>query len=429
MDTLLVIDDTPDNLIFLLNFLSEHGFKVLMAHNGEDGIETAEFARPDLILLDVRMPGMDGFEVCKILKSKPKMKDTPIIFMTVITYTLDKVKGFELGAADYITKPIQNEEVLARVTAHLNVHKLQRQLTQQNQQLQQEIHRRQQLNETLQQELELRQQAELEREKALEALQAEKTSLAKRVEERTAELRVANSELTRALRLKDEFLANISHELRTPLTAILGLSETLQESVYGPLNDKQRNSLRTLENSGHQLLALINDLLDFSKIEAGKLTLEIGTVSVNEVCQASLQTTIDAARKKQIRVSTTLDYAVETIQADKPRLKQILVNLLSNAIKFTPKGGSIKLEVSADTENDLVNFSVQDTGIGIAQEDIKYLFDPFVQLDGDLNRAQEGTGLGFSLVHRLTKMHGGRVSVQSEVGKGSRFTVSLPRRL
>jgi len=266
----------------------------------------------------------------------------------------------------------------------------------------------------------------MEREKALEALQAEKASLAKRVEERTADLRVANTELTRALRLKDEFLASMSHELRTPLTAILGISEALQESVYGPLNDKQRKYMRTLENSGNHLLALINDLLDFSRIEAGKLSLEIDTVSVNDVCQVSLQITLDAAHKKQIRVSTTLDHAVETIQADERRLKQILVNLLSNAVKFTPKGGSIKLEVNGDAKNGLVYFSVQDTGIGIAEEDIKYLFDPFVQLDGGLNRAQEGTGLGLSLVHRLTELHKGRISVESQIGKGSRFTISLP---
>ncbi len=412
MDTLLIIDDTPDNIEILLDLLSKRDFKVLAANNGEDGIKTAEFAQPDLILLDVTMPGMDGFEVCKILKSKPKMKDIPVIFMTARTYLVDKLKGFELGAADYITKPLLLEEVLARVTTHLNVHKLQRQLVRQNQQLIEEINRRK--------------QAEMEREKALEALQAEKASLAKRVEERTADLRVANTELTRALRLKDEFLASMSHELRTPLTAILGISEALQESVYGPLNDKQRKYMRTLENSGNHLLALINDLLDFSRIEAGKLSLEIDTVSVNDVCQVSLQITLDAAHKKQIRVSTTLDHAVETIQADERRLKQILVNLLSNAVKFTPKGGSIKLEVNGDAKNGLVYFSVQDTGIGIAEEDIKYLFDPFVQLDGGLNRAQEGTGLGLSLVHRLTELHKGRISVESQIGKGSRFTISLP---
>ncbi|HIE00786.1 MAG TPA: response regulator [Thiotrichaceae bacterium] len=405
MDTLLVIDDTPDNLKLLLNYLSQQGFKVLVAQDGENGIEMAKLTRPDLILLDVMMPDMDGFEVCQFLKSKPEIKDIPIIFMTALIDTIDKLKGFELGAADYITKPFQNEEVLARIRAHLNVHKLQRQLTQQKQQLIQEINRCQ--------------QAELEREEALEALQVEKVSLAKRVEERTIEL-------TRTLRLKDEFLANMSHELRTPLTAILGISEGFIEQFYGPLNDKQQKFMQTLAESGRHLLALINDILDFAKLEAEKFTLNLDSVSVNKVCQASLRMIKEAADKKRLGVFMTFDGMVNTIQADERRLKQILVNLLSNAIKFTPNGGSIELEVRNHAEKGMLDFSVKDTGIGIAQEDIKYLFAPFVQLDGGLNRASEGTGLGLSLVYHLTKMHNGIVSVESEIGKGSCFTVSLP---
>lgn len=414
MDTILVIDDTPENLRFLVDFLSRNSFKVLVAYNGESGLKKAELAQPDLILLDVMMPNMDGFDVCRILKSKLQTKDIPIIFMSALSSTLEKLKGFKLGAADYITKPFQIEEVLARVTTHLNVYHLQRQLIQQNQQLLEEINRRT--------------QAELEREKALDALQAEKASLAKRVEERTVDLQRANLELIRALRLKDEFLANISHELRTPLTAILGLSEILKDEIYGPINKKQHSTLNTVEKSGYRLLDLIDDLLSYSKLEAGKLTLTIDTVSVKEVCQASLNKIIEAARRKKILVSMTTSNTVETIQADKYCLEKILVNLLSNAIKFTPTGGTVELDVGTNAENnDIVHFSVQDTGIGIAKEDLKYLFEPFVQLDGSLNRAQEGTGLGLSLVRRLTEMHQGSISVESEVGKGSRFTLSLPR--
>lgn len=414
MDTILVIDDTPENLRFLVDFLSRNSFKVLVAYNGESGLKKAELAQPDLILLDVMMPNMDGFDVCRILKSKLQTKDIPIIFMSALSSTLEKLKGFKLGAADYITKPFQIEEVLARVTTHLNVYHLQRQLIQQNQQLLEEINRRT--------------QAELEREKALDALQAEKASLAKRVEERTVDLQRANLELIRALRLKDEFLANISHELRTPLTAILGLSEILKDEIYGPINKKQHSTLNTVEKSGYHLLDLIDDLLSYSKLEAGKLTLTIDTVSVKEVCQASLNKIIEAARRKKILVSMTTSNTVETIQADKYCLEKIIVNLLSNAIKFTPTGGTVELDVGTNAENnDIVHFSVQDTGIGIAKEDLKYLFEPFVQLDGSLNRAQEGTGLGLSLVRRLTEMHQGSISVESEVGKGSRFTLSLPR--
>jgi hypothetical protein len=401
MDTILIIDDLPFEVKLLHVFLRKADFNVLEAKNGTEGIEVAEFEQPDLILLDVLMPDIDGFEVCKNLKSKEKTKSIPIMFMTVRTEISDVVKGFKVGAADYITKPFQHDEVLARVTTCLKFYKLQQQLTQQNQQLLEEINRRKQ---------------------AEESLLTERNVLAGR----TAELSEANAKLARAARLKDEFLANMSHELRTPLNAILGISEMLQEPVYGSLNDKQRKLMHTVRDSGDHLLDLINDVLDLAKIEAEKFTLKINTVSVNEVCQASLRMIKEAAYKKQIRVSTTLDYAVDTIQADELRLKQILVNLLSNAVKFTPKDGSIKLVVNSDVEHSVVDFSVQDTGIGIAEDDMKKLFEPFVQLDGSLNRAQEGAGLGLSLVYGWTKMHGGSISVKSEVGKGSSFTVSLP---
>ncbi len=261
-----------------------------------------------------------------------------------------------------------------------------------------------------------------------EEIERQVAMLEQRVAERTAELSLANAELARAARLKDEFLAAMSHELRTPLNAILGLSEALQEEVYGPLTDRQIQSLHTIEESGRHLLTLINDILDVSKIEAGKVELTPGPVSVESVCQASLGLIKQEAHKKQLTVSTDFDPSVATIQADVRRLKQILVNLLSNAVKFTPAGGAIGLQVTGDAEQGVVRFSVWDTGIGIAPEQMDRLFQPFVQLDSSLARQHTGTGLGLVLVHRLTDMHGGSVAVESEPGKGSRFTVSFPWR-
>ena len=261
------------------------------------------------------------------------------------------------------------------------------------------------------------------------ALEKERGSLARRVEERTAELNIANAELRQAARAKDEFLASMSHELRTPLSAILGISEALQEQVFGPLNEKQLRYLHTIEESGQHLLALINDILDLSKVEAGKVELQISRVVVEPVCQASLQFIKEAAHKKHLKVSLILDSRVSTMQADERRLKQILVNLLSNAVKFTSEGGEIGLQVLGDVEQQIVHFVVWDTGIGISQENIGRLFQPFVQLDSSLSRQYTGTGLGLALVRRLAELHGGSVSVESEVGKGSRFTVSLPWRV
>ncbi|WP_310419520.1 GAF domain-containing protein [Chamaesiphon sp. OTE_8_metabat_110] len=279
------------------------------------------------------------------------------------------------------------------------------------------------LFEQLQQELTERQQAETQ------------------LRQSNHQLAVSNQELARATRLKDEFLASMSHELRTPLNAILGMSEGLQDEAFGTLNDRQQKSLATISKSGTHLLALINDILDLSKIEANKFQLEIAEVSIATLCQNSLILVKELAHKKQIRLTTQLPESLKhiKIQVDDRRCRQVLINLLSNAVKFTPAGGSITLDVRL-TERGLtppaidpttpspwqIVFSIIDTGIGIAPENIPKLFQSFVQIDSSLSRQYAGTGLGLALVKRIVEMHGGTVSVQSQVDRGSCFTVSLP---
>jgi signal transduction histidine kinase len=257
------------------------------------------------------------------------------------------------------------------------------------------------------------------------ALDEHATLLEQRVQERTAELSAANVELARASRMKDEFLAAMTHELRTPLNAVLGMSGALLEAAYGPLNEKQLKSVQTIEESGRRLLELINNILDLSRLMAGKVELQMEPVRVEEICQMSLQSIQRAAQDKKLGVSLQVDDAETTVQADGRRLRQMLVNLLSNAVKFTPEGGAIGLEVVKDAKP-VVHLTVWDTGIGIAPEDIGRLFQPFVQLDSKLSRRYGGTGLGLTLVEWLVRLHGGHVTVESEVGQGSRFTVSLP---
>jgi signal transduction histidine kinase len=257
-------------------------------------------------------------------------------------------------------------------------------------------------------------------------LEKERALLAQRLAERSTELSVANAELAQAARLKDEFLANTSHELRTPLNTILGLSEVLQEQIYGPLNEKQLQTVHNVAQSGHHLLDLINAILDLSKIKAGKLKLYVTPVSVEITCRAVLRLIAGAVQDKGLKVSLTLDNTATVLQADEQRLRQILLSLLSNAVKFTPEGGAIGLDVVGDARQNLVHFSVWDTGIGIPQRDMARLFRPFEQLDGGLSRRYAGAGLGLALVSCLTEMHDGRVSVESEMGQGSRFTISLP---
>ncbi|MEH2205727.1 MAG: PAS domain S-box protein [Nostoc sp.] len=262
----------------------------------------------------------------------------------------------------------------------------------------------------------------------------------------------ANMELARATRLKDEFLANMSHELRTPLNAILGMSEGLQESVFGSINERQVKAIATIERSGRHLLELINDILDLSKIESGKLELQLSDVSVRSLCDTSLSFVKQMALKKNIRLSTHIYDNIGSIQVDDRRLRQVLINLLSNAVKFTPERGCVTLEVrleaaegqrsrgaggqesggagevnSASSSPNLC-FHITDTGIGIAPEEIGKLFQPFIQLDSSLNRQYSGTGLGLALVQKIINLHGGTVLVSTEVGKGSCFTVRIPYR-
>lgn len=257
-------------------------------------------------------------------------------------------------------------------------------------------------------------------------LQRSQIELQSRVAERTAELHQINAELEQANRAKDGFLANMSHELRTPLNSILGMSESLLEQRRGQLNEYQQTSLQVIEASGRHLLELINDILDLSKIEAGMLDYYPQICRLEEICRSSLSFVRSQAFKKSITLNYSNEAEVPQISADPRRLKQILVNLLTNAVKFTPDRGQVTLQVRSEPEERLIQFSVIDTGIGIAADDLARLFTPFVQVDNRLNRQFEGTGLGLALVQKLTDMHGGSVQVESEVGVGSRFTINLP---
>ncbi|MFO0951238.1 MAG: PAS domain S-box protein [Isosphaeraceae bacterium] len=240
------------------------------------------------------------------------------------------------------------------------------------------------------------------------------------------ELLAANAELARANRLKDEFLASMSHELRTPLNAVLGFSQSLVEGAYGAISPQQARVIGHIERSGRHLLGLINDILDLSKIEAGELKLNPSRMSVTAVCQAGLRMVRQAALAKRLNIVMNADETIGPVLADELRLKQVLVNLLSNAVKFTPEGGDVSLAVKGDRAAGTITFAVRDTGIGIRAEDMDILFQPFRQIDSRLSRQYAGTGLGLALVRKLAALHGGSVSVESEPGQGSQFSVTIP---
>ncbi|MBE7381314.1 MAG: response regulator [Leptolyngbya sp. SIO1E4] len=240
-----------------------------------------------------------------------------------------------------------------------------------------------------------------------------------------------------ASRTKSEFLANMSHELRTPLNAILGMTEGLQESIFGQINPQQSEALQTINHSASHLRELINDLLDVAKIESDRMELDCQPTAVKLLCQSSLAFIQQQALKKSIQITTELPSNLPDLWVDERRIRQVLLNLLDNAVKFTPDSGQITLKVSpikfpVDQEGrnfapaHYLRISITDTGIGIAPNAIKKLFQPFVQIDSALNRQYAGSGLGLALVKRIVELHGGRVGVKSQVGRGSSFTVDLP---
>ena len=262
-----------------------------------------------------------------------------------------------------------------------------------------------------------------ERKRAEEALQALTASLEHKVRERTAELAVARDQALTATQHKSEFLANMSHELRTPLNAVIGFSEVLLERMFGELNRKQEEYLGDILGSGRHLLALINDILDLAKVESGHMELDLGTFELPAVLNSTFTLIRERATRHSIHVSLDIDHRLGRFTADERKLKQILLNLLSNAVKFTPDEGALSLK--AVLQDDGVEISVTDTGIGIEPEFQQKIFDEFFQV-GDHLKKQEGTGLGLALTKKFIELHGGRIWVQSAKGQGSTFTFTLP---
>jgi signal transduction histidine kinase len=216
----------------------------------------------------------------------------------------------------------------------------------------------------------------------------------------------------------------MSHELRTPLNAIIGFSEVLSERMFGELNEKQADYLKDIHESGRHLLSLINDILDLSKIEAGRMDLELSTFDLPGALSNAMTLVRERAQRHGIALSLEVDPRLGAFQADERKFKQIVVNLLSNAVKFTPDGGKVAVSAKVDTTH--VEVAVKDTGIGIAPEDHAAVFEEFKQVGRDYTRKAEGTGLGLALTKRFVELHGGAIRLESEPGKGSTFSFSLP---
>jgi PAS domain S-box-containing protein len=252
-------------------------------------------------------------------------------------------------------------------------------------------------------------------------------NLERMVAEKTAELREVNAELVRANQLKGQFLANMSHELRTPLNAIMGFAETIRDGIAGRPSPEQKEYAEDIYQAGRQLLGMINDILDLAKVEAGAMELTLESCDLATLVDEVVRVARGLARRKGVELKTDIEPRPLEATVDPLKLKQVLYNLLSNAIKFTGAGGTVTVDARQAKETIVIR--VSDTGIGIAPEDLVTIFEEFRQVDSSLTRKHEGTGLGLALTRRLVELHGGEISVESELGKGSTFTVTLLRDL
>lgn len=370
--TILIVDDQPNNLQVLSETLVDAELQIAVAVDGESALEQLQYFHPDLILLDIMMPGMDGFDTCRAIQQNSDTVDIPIIFMTALDDVDKKTLGFSLGAVDYITKPFQQVEVLARVQVHLNLSRMARTLDRQNSQLQ---HQKEQLEQ--------------------------------------------------ANRVKSEFLANMSHELRTPLNSILGYTQGLQKSNAFGLREERW--VEGIHESGLHLLALINDVLDASKIESQKLELEPTQVELDRFLRQIVQ--LFEVRAEQQRFSFVVNLATDLPEfafADEKRLRQIFLNLLSNAFKFT-EVGTVALEVNAEMRGDeqYLLVTVSDTGLGISPDQQARIFEPFEQLHPYRNYSQ-GAGLGLSICQGLVHLMGGQMILKSQPKRGTSFALEIP---
>ena len=369
--TVLIVDDTESNIRLLSFVLRNAVYKVMAAFDGKEALELMEQRIPDLILLDVLMPEISGFELCAMIKEREALKNIPVIFLSALTDTNDKIEGFKAGGVDYITKPFQKEETLARINTHLFLHQLQ-----------------------------------------------------KERDERIETLRQREAELSRLNQRKDELVRIVSHDIQNPITGIVGLSSLLQKQCTD--NDGEiKEMLAVIERSGQKLLHLVEQVLDTDHQKSSTETLQLGDYLVDELLTQVIDVNAPKAQLKKISLSSENNSEIQSIKVDKVKIDIALNNLVSNALKFTSTGGSVRL--TANTEQKSLVIEVKDNGIGIPPQMIDKLFiktsDPksTYGTDGEI-----GSGLGLDVVQNYIHLHGGSITVTSVEHEGSTFRISLP---
>lgn len=369
---ILIVDDDDIVRTIMRAELEAEGYQVAEAKDGLEGCDACWASPPDLVISDVLMPRMDGYELCRRLRRHPKSVTVPILQMTGLDDTGSVEKAYDAGATDFISKPLQWPILRHRVRYVLRSAR------------------------------------------AFDDLRRSQTALI-----------AAREKAEIANRAKTEFLSNMSHELRTPLNAVIGFSTLMRDRAWGPIHEKYAEYAELMSEAGTHLLTIVNDILDIAKAEAGKLQLHEEEVDLAHLITQTSRFIREQAAKAGVNFITEETGQPPRFRGDTVKLRQILLNLLGNAIKFTPAGGQVTLSVNRG-EDGGVNIEVTDTGIGIAKDQMELAMAPFGQIDSKLSRKFEGTGLGLPLTKRLVELHGGILTIDSVVAEGTTVSVSLP---
>jgi two-component system sensor histidine kinase ChiS len=382
---ILIVEDDPANIDLLKAQLSDQGYSIETAQDGEEALRRVVQERPDLVLLDIMLPKRSGFEVCKIIKAKPETRSIPIIMVTALKDMESRVKGITVGADDFLTRPVDRSELIARVKSMLRIKRLHDELLQ-------------------------------------ESMHAHKTTEKLEMQQRV--MKSMSTQLMQASHLKYEFIVNMSHSLRTPLNVIIGFSEMLEDELIGPLNERQRKYVNNVLEGGHELQKLITNIVDVFKIDAGKVLIESTEFSLCDLVEAALKKYEAGAGEKQITVTASVAPEVSRIYADPQKLLTILDNLLSNAFKFTPPKGTIS--VKANRDKNRARICVEDSGIGLSPEDCEKVFTEFYRPAEPTGLPPSGSGLGLTISKKLVLLQGGDIWAESRKDIGSKFYFTLP---
>jgi len=436
---ILIVEDSPTQAERLRRLIQSLHYNARVAANGQLALAAIRERKPHLVLSDIVMPEMNGYDLCRAIKSDPTLRDIPVILVTSLNDPKDIIRGIECGADNFIRKPYAEDYLLNRIS-----HMLMNQKLRKNQNVEIGIalylgDQKHFINAERQQILDLlistyeqavQVNGELQaRERQVIELNMRLAHHAAELETINREIALKNLELAEASRMKSAFIANMSHELRTPLNAIIGFTGALLMKLPGPLTSDQDKQLNTIRASARHLLSLINDILDVAKIEAGKLTLSIEPVHCQELMADVADTLRPLAQQKGLALELELGEPGQPpaiIETDRRALTQILINLLNNAIKFTEQG-TVRISLAQRDEDGVLvtEMSIADSGAGIKEEDQAKLFQAFSQLDSTSTRHVEGAGLGLYLCQNLANAIGGALFFNSDYGSGSTFTLAL----